>query len=170
MNTHENNTDLFDLKPVEETYAWPVVESKKIFLKKAPKAGMIDGKDYFIKPDGSIWSCDFSMEVIDDYLCNIYGLERSICGFEVTWEEAAQRQKRDYEDGIHNKVECDEIIDETKAIRSTLLRPGNMAKVINGDFVVKTNTHQLVSLEKAVALDNPRQVVRVSQLRIIVGE
>jgi Rha family phage regulatory protein len=69
-----------ELKPLEETYAWPILgKSKELFLREAENAGMVEGEHYVIKSDGSVWSSDWDMEMMDDHICcSMYEEENTI--------------------------------------------------------------------------------------------
>jgi len=73
---HDIARKLCELKPLEETSAWSIlVESKEDFLKDAENAGMVEGEHYVIKSDGSIWSTEWDIEMLDDYICSTYDYE-----------------------------------------------------------------------------------------------
>ncbi|WP_320043507.1 phage regulatory protein/antirepressor Ant [uncultured Desulfobacter sp.] len=71
-NTEDNN--LYELNPIEETNEWSSLfdESEELFLQEADNAGLVEGEDYLIDPDGSILTATWCMDVIYDYLCNPY--------------------------------------------------------------------------------------------------
>lgn len=61
------NDPLFRIKNIQETYMWNYFNSLDEFFEDAKQAGMIEGKDYWVTPDGSVFTSDFNLETIFSY-------------------------------------------------------------------------------------------------------
>ena len=70
--TFTETDSIYEMKPIEDTFVWPMLGTKDAFLDVVEQAGMREGEHYTVKPDGSIWACDFFVTMIEDYFQETY--------------------------------------------------------------------------------------------------
>jgi len=66
-NFEKEHFDRIITKKLEDTYIWPILDSKEEFLKEAEKAGLKPGEDYTCT-DGEIYPSEYGLVLLSEYL------------------------------------------------------------------------------------------------------